>query len=167
MATVRGIATVHYADFYGIKGQSMYNVNVDDTQTLSAIGTTLFALRDVVNPLSQAENVLVTLRLDYAGSGGTPVGDIEKGALFNFNNNTDVYATGELVPDVNPAILNPQGLIDLANTAVVNFVNFIKGTHTGLIVTTKEGNALANLKDALITFRKHRKPLSRKTKEGI
>jgi hypothetical protein len=56
-------------------------------------------------------------------------------------------------------------LVDLTNTNVTDFITFLTTAHTVITVVTKGVRALSALKDALISFRKHRKPLSRKTKE--
>jgi hypothetical protein len=100
---------------------------------------------------------------DFDPSGA--VGDIEKGALFNFSNATDRYAYPIFIPDVNPSILTTAGLVDLTNADVTAFITLVTTAGTVITAVTKGVRALTGLIDALISFRKHRKPLARKTKE--
>lgn len=165
MATVNGGVSVEVTDTYGITATTFYNITADDTKTIAQLITDIASLGTAQQNLSQGATTRVRVQLEAPGFGGTPAGDIEKGALFNFSNATDIYATGFLVPDVNPAILDSNGLVDLSNTDVSGFITFLTTAHTVITVVTKGVRALTALKDALIAFRKHRKPLSRKTKE--
>ncbi len=167
MATVLGVLSVHVQDAYGIVGTAPVFVECDDTKTLAQVITDALAYQGQVQGISQGTVVRTTLQLD-AYNNPMPslgAGDIEKGALFNFNNASDPYATGLLVPDVNPSILNGSGLIDLSNGSVTSYIAWITTAHTAITVITKGVRALTALRDALIAFRKHRKPLSRKTTE--
>ena len=167
MATVQGIISTHIQDQYGITATAPVFVTIDTTKTIDQLITDATTYESDVQALSQGTVVKTTVLIDahvvLAPSLGA--GDIEKGALFNFTNATDPYVQGYLIPDVNPAILNAQGLINLTNTSVTNFITFMTTAHTVITVVTKGVRALNALKDALLAFRKHRKPLSRKTKE--
>ena len=165
MALVNGTISIEVTDALGISGTTLYNITADDTKTIAQLMTDVLGLVDVQQPLSQGATQRGKVTLSTAEIGGTPAGDIEKGVLFNFNNATDAYASGFFVPDVNPAILNSSGLVDLTNTEVTAFITFLTTAHTVIVIVTKGVRALTALKDALIAFRKHRKPLSRRTKE--
>lgn len=167
MATILGVLSVHVQDEYGIVGTSPVFVEVDDTKTVAQTATDALAYMGQVQGVTQGTVVRTTLQLDiYTNpSPSLGTGDIEKGALFNFNNASDPYATGILVPDVNPSVLDANGLIDLSNGSITSFIAWITTAHTAITVITKGVRALTALRDALITFRKHRKPLSRKTIE--
>jgi len=167
MAQIPGVVSVHIVDSYGIPGQAPILVECDDTKTLAQLTSDIQDYVTIVQGLTQGVPVegTITLRFGTALDPSTAAGDIEKGALFNFNNATDTYATGLLIPDVNPAILTSQGLIDLSNSAVTDFITFVTTAHTVITIVTKGLRALTALRDALITFRKHRKPLTRRTKE--
>jgi hypothetical protein len=168
MANYEGTLSLEIVDSYGITGQELVNVQIPDTATLAQIATDVAGFATVTNPLTQGALTAATLRLKFPGGGESPtggLGDIEKGSLFNFDNASDVYATGILVPDPDPGILNSLGLVDLTNTDVAAWIAWITTAHTAITVITKGVRALTALRDALITFRKHRKPLSRKTKE--
>jgi len=168
MTTQQGLVSVRFIDAYGIVGASTFNITMDDTKTIAQLLTDVSSLAAATEALSQANEYRTQVTI-VADPGSTPVrgaGDIEKGGLFNFSNATDEYKTGVLVPDVNPSILNGAGLIDLSNTAVTDWITFLTTAHTVITVVTKGVRALSGLVDALITFRKHRKPLSRKTKES-
>lgn len=168
MATVLGVLSAHIVDSYGIPGQSSVFVSIDDAQTLATIAADVEEYVDQVDPLTGGIITEATLKLTFPGDGLAPsaaVGDIEKGALFNFSNATDSYLQGQLIPDVKASILNASGLIDLTNANVLTWITWMTTAHTAITVVTKGVRALSALVDALITFRKHRKPLSRKTKE--
>jgi len=167
MAQIPALVSVHFVDAYGIPGQSPYFVQLDDTKTIAQLDTDLSGLIVDVAALSQgvATSITCTITRPTGIDPTTAAGYIEKGALFNFNNATDAYATGYLIPDINPSVLTSTGLIDLTNSAVIAFITYVTTAHTVITVVTKGVRALTSLRDALITFRKHRKPLARKTTE--
>lgn len=166
MTTQQGIVSVQVTDSYGITGTTDYFVTIDDTQTIAALLTDVSSLKNQETALTQGSvnewsvRVIQTPTTPLPGSG-----DIEKGAVFNFNNDTDHYAQGVFIPDIAPSVLNAQGLIDLTNANVTSFIAFLTTAHTVITVVTKGVRALTSLKDALISFRKHRKALARRTKE--
>jgi hypothetical protein len=165
MTMHNGFISVEFIDAYGIPATTLYNVTVDGTQTVQLAVDEMTALAGLEAVLSQGSNVKTRLTLEFAGIGGAAAGDIEKGGLFNLSNGTDTYLTGFLVPDIAPTVLNGAGLIDLTNADVLTWISWLTTAHTAITVVTKGVRALTALYDALITFRKHRKPLSRKTKE--
>jgi len=167
MAILQGLVSVRFIDQYGITGSVPFFVEIDDTKTIAELMTDVGTLASDTEALSQANEYRTEVTI-IQDPGTTPVpgtGDIEKGGLFNFSNATDDYKQGYLVPDINPAVLNGSGLIDLANADVTTWVTYLTSAHTVITVVTKGVRALSGLVDALIAFRKHRKPLSRKTKE--
>jgi len=167
MAELQGLVAVRFIDQYGITGSTDFFVTIDDTKTVAQLMTDVAALAGATEALSQANEYRTQVTV-IADPGTTPVpgvGDIEKGGLFNFSNVTDDYKQGYLIPDINPAILNANGLVDLSNTDVTAWIAYLTTAHTVITVVTKGVRALSGLVDALIAFRKHRKPLARKTKE--
>ena len=167
MAIVQGNVSVRFLDAYGIPGASTFFITADDTKTIAQLLTDVNSLASATEALSQANEYRTQVTI-VSDPGTTPIrgaGDIEKGGLFNFSNVTDDYKTGILVPDINPAVLNGAGLIDLTNADVTTFITFLTTAHTVITVVTKGVRALSGLVDALIPFRKHRKPLTRRTKE--
>lgn len=166
MALINGLVTFHWRDSLGIEGTTPINVSIDDTKTIAQLETDVSTMVTNVESLSQALLFKSTVLIQLPGGAGiAPLGDIEKCAVFNFKNATDPYAQGIVIPDVAPAILNTSGLIDLTNADVTNFISAMTTAGTVITVVTKGVRALTGLIDALISFRKHRKPLSRKTKE--
>jgi hypothetical protein len=167
MATIQGLVSVRFIDAYGITGSTDYFITADDTKTIAQLMTDVGTLASNTEALSQANEyrTQVTLIQDPGTSPVPGAGDIEKGGLFNFSNTTDDYKTGYLIPDINPAVLNSAGLIDLTNADVTTWITYLTTAHTVITVVTKGVRALSGLVDALISFRKHRKPLARKTKE--
>jgi len=163
-----GVLSAKILDGYGIPGTTPTFLDITDTETVAQLATLASDFVDALDPLTQGAITEVTLTLRLPGSGAAPdsgEGDIEKGALFNFANAITPYVLGVLVPDLDPAILTALGLIDLSNTDVQAFLSFLTTTHGAAVFVNKGLEALTGLADALITFRKHRKPLTRKTKE--
>jgi hypothetical protein len=159
--------TAHIVDKYGIPGQATVTISIDDTKTVAQLLTDLGTYSGDIAPMTAGVIVKESILLEVP-TGNDPTlaaGDIEKGALFNFNNASTTFATGVLIPDVSPSILNANGLVDLTNANVTAFIAFMTTVHTVITVVTKGLQALTTLRDALIAFRKHRKPLSRKTTE--
>jgi len=167
MSLLPGIFSAEVVDAYGIPGQIFVNIEFDDTKTLAALHSDLVSWASTMQALTQGviTKVKFTDVNETGGDPATAVGDIEKGALFNFSNATDGYAYGVLIPDVNPAILTTDGKVDLTNADVITFISLLTTAGTVITAITKGVRALTGLIDALITFRKHRKPLARKTKE--
>jgi hypothetical protein len=166
MATLQGLMTAHIVDAYGIDATTTAFVEIDDTKTVAQLQTDVHDWAIATSGLSQGN--LGGYGVDVftaVAPGGPAVGDVEKGGLFNFDNATDPYAEGYWIPDIAPAILNANGLIDLTNVGVTDWITFMTTAHTVITVVTKGVRALTALRDALISFRKRRKPLSRKTKE--
>lgn len=168
MANIQGVVSAHIVDGYGIPGQAPIFVTIPDTATLAQLATDVVSYVNLVHGVTDGVITEATVKLILPGDGTRPVtatGDIEKGGLFNFANGTDSYAQGFLVPDISHLVLNSAGLIDLTNINVTNLITFLTTAHTAITVVTKGVRALTSLIDALVAFRKHRKPLSRKTKE--
>jgi len=169
MAVHQGSASVTIEDTYGITGQSQQTITVDDATTVAQIAAWASDLQGLVGDgnLSQGRATKTEVRLIF-GVGtdtSTPAGDVEKVGNFNFGNASDSFLQGIIIPDINPAVLNANGLIDLSLSTVTDWVTFLTTVTTGITVVTKGLRALTGLVDALIAFRKHRKPLARKTKE--
>lgn len=168
MTNVNGFMSAHIVDQYGIAGETGVVITIPDTATIAQLRTDVTSFVTDTQNLTQGAITDATVKLEFAGSGVAPstaTGDIEKGGLFNLNNATDSYATGVLVPDLNPSVLTGAGLIDLSNASITTWLAYLTTAHTAITVVTKGIRALTALRDALITFRKHRKPLTRKTKE--
>jgi hypothetical protein len=167
VATITGQITTHIQDAYGITGTAPVFVTIDDSKTIAQLVTDALAFEGEVQGLSQGTvtKTLVTINAHIVSDPSLGTGDIEKGGLFNFENASDPYLQGYLIPDLAPTVLNSSGLIDLTNVNVSSFVTWMTAAHTVVQVVTKGVRALTALKDALIAFRKHRKPLARKTKE--
>lgn len=167
MTARQGTMTYHIVDKYGIPGQTSVTVSIDDTTTVAQVLTDLSSFSNDLSTLTQGVGVKesVLIEIPTGNDPSTALGDIEKGALLNFANATTTFKTGIYIPDVAPAILNGSGLIDLTNTDVQAFITFVTSVHTAITIVTKGLQALTALVDALLSFRKHRKPLSRKTTE--
>jgi len=168
MATQQGTMSVRVVDSYGISGTEDVFVTIDDTKTVAQLLTDVGSWALLYQEMSQGSVPEYWVKvIGKPVSPATAAGDIEKGALFNFNNATDPYATGIQILDVKPSILNGAGLVDLSNTTVEDFITFVTTAHTVITVVTKGVRALTSLRDALINFLKHRKALTRRTKEVV
>lgn len=166
MVSYLGTMSAEIEDAIGIVGTAPAFVQIPEASTLTQIAADVFEYAAAAQALTAGSLKRVNVRLNFeVADPPAATGDIEKGALLNFNNAFDAYAQGQFIPDVAPAVLNAQGLLDLTNADVTGFIAFMTTAHTAITVITKGVRALTSLKDALISFRKHRKPLSRKTKE--
>lgn len=166
MGMVDGLLCITWLDGYRIPGSWSTNIQVDDTKTVAQLIADAGTGGGLTDALSQGHMIRTEVRLFQAIENDTPgAGDIEKGGLFNFNDAASPYADGNFIPDINPAILTAGGLIDLTNATVTDWITWMTTAHTAITVLTKGLRALTSLRDALISFRKHRKPLARKTKE--
>lgn len=158
--------SVRTVDSYGVTATEDVFITIDDTKTVAQLMTDVGGWALLYQEMSQGSvNEYWVRVIGVPVSPPSPAGDIEKGALFNFNNATDPYATGIQINDVKPAILNGSGLVDLTNTTVTDFITFVTTAHTAITIVTKGVRALTSLRDALINFLKHRKALTRRTKE--
>lgn len=166
MATRTGLLSAEVTDTYGIAATTDAFIELDDTKTIAQLVTDMDSWLTEVQGLTQGivSRGYVRINTDLT-FGGSPAGDVEKGGLFNFDNASDPYAQGYWIPDISPSVLTAQGLIDLTNASVTSFITFMTTAHTVITVVTKGVRALTALRDALISFRKKRKPLTRKTKE--
>ena len=166
MATVLGLVSVQITDAIGITGTTDYFIEADDSKTIAQLMADALSLANAEDAISQGNLTEYSVKLIVPVTpGGAASGDIEKGGLFNFNNASDPYAQGYFVPDIAPSVLDAQGRIDLSNVNVTAFITFLTTAHTVITVVTKGVRALTALKDALVSFRKHRKALTRRTKE--
>lgn len=167
MTQKQGTMTAHIVDRYGIPGQCTVTVEVDDTKTVAQMLADVSTFSGDVSALTQGIVVKESILMEVPTGNDptTATGDIEKGALLNFANALTTFKTGAFIPDVSSAVLNANGLLDLTNANVTAFIAFMTTAHTAIRVVTKGLQALSGLVDALISFRKHRKPLARKTTE--
>ena len=166
MATQQAVMSAQVTDTYGITATTDAFITIDDSKTVAQVIAEVGGWALLVQELSQGSVKEYSFRvIAPTVSPSTAAGDVEKGGLFNFLNASDPYAQGYWIPDIAPAVLNSQGLIDLTNTDVNAFIAFMTTAHTAITVVTKGVRALTALKDALISFRKHRKPLERRTTE--
>lgn len=166
MATKNGIMSLRVVDAYGIEATTDQQITIDDSKTVAQTNTEVGAWALLVQEMSQGAVTEYWWKVtDVPVSIPTAAGDVEKGALFNFNNAANTDAWGFQVPDVSPSILDARGLVDLTNTTVQDFITFMTTAHTAITVVTKGIRALTSLRDALINFLKHRKALTRRTKE--
>lgn len=165
MATIQGLMSAQITDAIGITATTDAFIEIDDSKTIAQLQSDVLSWANAVEALSQGNLTRYEVRTI---TDVTPVsaasGDVEKGVLFNFNNATDPYAQGYWIPDLNPAIQTSTGQIDLSNVDVAAFVTFMTTAHTVITVVTKGVRALTALRDALVSFRKRRKPESRRTK---
>lgn len=90
--------------------------------------------------------------------------DVEKTGLFNFANSSSRYKIPEDVPAVAQAVI-ASGRIDLSNTNVQAWITFLETTSHTISAVSKFLLVLQNLVDAVLTFRKHRKLLIRRSFE--
>lgn len=165
MATIQGLMSAQITDQIGVTATTDAFVTIDDSKTVAQLQADVLSWANAVEALSQGNLTKYEVRtitdvVPVSAAGG----DVEKGSLFNFDNASDPYASGYWIPDINPAIQTSSGQIDLTNTDVAAFITFMTTAHTAITVVTKGVRALTALRDALVSFRKRRKPESRRTR---
>jgi hypothetical protein len=170
MAQVPGLVSFTILDYYGSSGSVPIYVAIDTAQTVAQMLTFLDAQQALLVPLTEGEITEGRFELLKTYNVPAPVTDhaaeIERGGLFNFEQNgaPRAYKDGILIPAFNTAKL-VNGKINLADVDVIAWVNSIKALSSAVQIVSKFGFLLASLIDTLMTFRKHRKSLTKRSFE--
>jgi hypothetical protein len=156
-------------DEFGIKATAPVYVKADTTNTLDEIALYAVDYAQTADLVTGAviDGVEVRLIVNPSGLKTTPVsGDrVEQTGLFNLKADTEPNRRdGYDLPAIRDSVLAGDR-IDLSNSAVAALVTFLH-TAAGLIIpVTPWGIVLSVLADAVLTFRKHRKQLTRSSFE--
>lgn len=168
--TQYAIFSYSFIDELGTKASMSVPAMVDPTTgTPAALSTEWVALGTQLDLNSDAQITGGSISIVKVPDGAwkdapTEGARVEQTGLFNFTNTTSKYKFGIDLPSIaNDDIVS--GKIDLSNTNVIALLDALIGGWTGGIFTNTAQYALATLADALLSFRKRRKQLSRSSFE--
>jgi hypothetical protein len=156
-------ATIQDAE--GILATNKIYVDLDDTKTIAQLRTDGHSYLEALDNITDGQIIRAHVAVPIA-LGGTvktsPVAgsNVESTGLFNFSQVSSAYKEGVDVPAIAQATI-VSGHIDLTNTDIQNWINFITVASSVVTVVSKFNNVLQALLDALRTFRKHRRQLIR------
>jgi hypothetical protein len=169
VATYEGTLSAELHDAIGVPASHIQYLSIPDTVTVANLHTLVNGYVGVLDPITgaQIDKMIVKITLPFSGAKSAPIAgsEVEKTGLFNFEQAGSFYKFGIDVPAIAASVLNSQGLIDLTNTNIQNWITFLGTVTAGVTFVSKFINALVALLDALISFRKHRKQESRRTIE--
>jgi len=158
-------------DDSGVKASHIVYVAYDAaTETIGALTGNLAAYGGLLDAITDAKIIDARIIIDVAPDPSwkaAPVtpSDVERTGLFDFNQANSKYVAPEDVPAMARS-KSPKDRINLADADVAAYItnvtqaSGIGGSHT-VFANSKFLNALQSLRDAAITFRKHRRSLSK------
>lgn len=153
-------------DELGIRASMTIPAMIDPTTgTPAAIKTEWLALGAEIDALTGAQitgGSVATVFTPDSGWKATPAAGsrVEQTGLFNFSNSTSKYKFGVDLPAIDNSKLDGNK-IDLTDSDVTAFIGSLVGTFTGGRFANTATFALVALVDAILSFRKRRKQLSR------
>jgi hypothetical protein len=154
-------------DELGVEASDTYYAMLDPTQTITSAVNAWTSLYDVLQPVTDGSIVRghVDILLQPVSISPAVVGSrVEQTGLFNFSATGTTHKFGEPVPAFSSSFITPTG-INLSDATVAAFYNFLAATLTVLEWTSNNQQKLIALLDAVLSFRKRRKQLTRSTFE--
>lgn len=168
--TQYAIFSYSFIDELGTKASMSVPAMVDPTTgTPAALSTEWVALGTQLDLNSDAlitGGAISIVKVPDGGWKDSPAAGsrVEQTGLFNFTNATSKYKFGVDIPSVANADI-VDGKISLTLTNVANLLGELIGAFTGGVFTNTSQYPLAALADALLSFRKRRRQLSRSSFE--
>jgi hypothetical protein len=154
-------------DELGVEAANTYYAVMDPTQTIAAAVTAWTDLYNVLQPVTDGSIVRghVDILLEPGSISPAVAGSrVEQTGLFNFSATGTTHKFGEPVPAFSSSFITTTG-INLSDSTVAAFYNFLATTLTVLEWTSNNQQKLIALLDAVLSFRKRRKQLTRSTFE--
>jgi hypothetical protein len=157
-------------DELGTKASSSFPLMIDPAMTVAQLVTATTAFGDLLDAIVGGAITAGSASLlfgDLGAKDGTPASGsrVEQTGVFNFNNGTTAYRFGEIAPSLADSVIS-GGTINLADSDVMAFVAACTASITGGGVHTNTARqTLTSLRDAFLSFRKHRKQLTRSSFE--
>lgn len=160
-----------YQDELGTKASQVIYALADPTKTLANLLTDLQAMAGLLVAIAGAKMLSCQARLlavPTADQTGKPVAGsrVEQTGVFDFTNTSTPRKFGEPVPSILDSVI-VDGTINLADAGVSAFVAAMHAA-SGTSTTEPTNNSfqtLGPLADAFLSFRKHRKQLTRSSFE--
>jgi hypothetical protein len=171
MATYDFILSATLKDEMGTTATFPLYVTVPDTVTVANLHTYMQDFLGILDPITDAQIIQFKWSSDmpFSGAKGAPVagGRVEQTGLFNFENSVTRFKAGYDIPAIANSTITAgaKKTIDLTNAGIVAFISFMEAVTLLITPTDKFVGALVALIDAAMTFRKHRKQLTRATLE--
>ena len=164
MATAYGIVGIRLKDWLGIITSHQLFVSLADTTTVAQVIADVQTYCGLLDPITDAAGVIAHFELVFPSTGlktGVAVNnELGAGALFSFGQVSSPYKFSVLVPAMAEGkILN--GKVNLGDTDVINYENWLQTNATHLQVTSKARNALSGFLSSELVTRKHRKSETR------
>jgi len=156
-------------DGLGSHASMVIYAKADPTKTLTNIladWETFAALIDLIvgGQILHGQVRLLTAPSGSEKSSPGSTSRVEQTGVFDFPNATNSRIFGEAVPSLADSVI-VGGQIDLTDTNVANFVTAMSTATANSEPTTNQFLVLTALRDAFLSFRKHRKQLSRSSFE--
>jgi hypothetical protein len=158
-------------DELGIKSACRIPVALDSTKTLANVLAAAILYGTALDATMGGQ--IVAFRIEVNGLGDeawkdTPAAGsrVEQTGLLNFRNGETAYKWGLDIPSIANSVLD-AGRIILGSGAVDDLVTLLLAgvSGDGVETTNAASQVLTALSDALLTFRKHRRALDRRTFE--
>lgn len=154
-------------DELGVEASNTYYAMLDTTQTVATVITAWTDLYNVLQPVTDGSIVRghVDILLEPGSITPSVAGSrVEQTGLFNFSATGTTHKFGEPVPAFSNSYIGATG-IDLTATAVAAYYNFLPATLAALEWVSANNQKIVALLDAVLSFRKRRKQLTRSTFE--
>jgi hypothetical protein len=157
-------------DELGTKASSAFPLMIDPAMTVAQLVTATTGFADLLDAIVGGAIVNASASLLFGDQGakdGTPASGsrVEQTGVFNFNNAVTAYRFGLIAPSLADSVIS-GGTVNLADSDVIAFVAACHASITGGGVPTNTARqTLTSLRDAFISFRKHRKQLTRSSFE--
>jgi hypothetical protein len=154
-------------DELGVEASNVYYALIDPTATVTQLNTFWNDLYTVLQAITDGSIIRGRVEiLEVPSVIAEPVvgGRVEQTGLFNFSATGTPHKFGEAVPAISNTVITTAG-IDLTNAAVIAWITFLETSLTVLEWTSNNRQELLTLLDAVLSFRKRRKQLTRSTYE--
>lgn len=169
MANYSAQASYKIKDYLGVETSHLIDFVAPEATTITQLQTFVSGYTPVLDAIIDGQIILLTLSLDMniAGAKSSPVvgNPVEQTGLFNFSQSGVTRKFGIDVPSIaNEVIAN--GKVDLSNADVTAWKDWITAAHSGISVVSAYLLDLVALIDVLLSFRKKRKALNRRSFEN-
>lgn len=154
-------------DELGTEGSDTYYAMLDPTQTIASLVAAWTSLAGVVDPVTGGQILRgsISILMPEFNPGKTISGSrVEQTGVFNFLNGTTTRRYGQPIIALNNSVV-VAGKINLADAGVAALITFLTTALTVARWVNEAQQPLTTLRDALISFRKRRKQLSRSSYE--
>ena len=169
MANVVTLLSVEILDHLGVTVSHDIFIENADTLTLANLNTFAATYLNVLDPIIDGQITAATFKVKATLPTGiktapAATAEAERNGVFNFSQANVPYKNGIAVPTIADSVI-VNGKIDLTNTSIQSWITVITVVSSGITVISKFLNALQNLVDAFISFRKHRRAELRRSFE--